>query len=71
MHEQEHAPTVSMHDLSSLLIPLLKGVIYREADVALWGLPAILFVIGLPFFAVGVFFVSTVDFSGGRLSKRT
>ena len=36
-----------------------------------WGLPAILFVIGLPFFAVGVFFVSTVDFSGGRHRKRT
>lgn len=36
MHEQEHDPTVSMHDLSSLLIPLLKGVIYREADGALW-----------------------------------
>jgi hypothetical protein len=36
-----------------------------------WGLPAILFAIGLPFFAVGVFFISTVDFSGGRHSKRT
>ncbi|MGF6993836.1 DUF3592 domain-containing protein [Paraburkholderia sp. GAS32] len=36
-----------------------------------WGLPAILFVIGLPFFAVGVFFVSTVDFSGGRHRRRT
>ncbi|MFM0366216.1 DUF3592 domain-containing protein [Paraburkholderia sediminicola] len=36
-----------------------------------WGLPAILFVIGLPFFAVGVFFVNTVDFSGGRHRKRT
>jgi len=36
-----------------------------------WGLPAILVAIGLPFFAVGVFFVSTVDFSGGRRSKRT
>lgn len=37
MHEQEHDTTVLMHDLSSLLIPLLKGVIYREADMALWG----------------------------------
>ncbi|REG60534.1 uncharacterized protein DUF4194 [Paraburkholderia sp. BL6669N2] len=36
MHEQEPATTVSTHDLSSLLIPLLKGVIYREADMALW-----------------------------------
>ncbi|RKR43601.1 DUF3592 domain-containing protein [Paraburkholderia sp. BL17N1] len=36
-----------------------------------WGLPAILFAIGLPFLAVGVFFISTVDFSGGRYSKRT
>jgi hypothetical protein len=36
-----------------------------------WGLPAILFAIGLPFFAVGVFFISTVDFSGGRHSIRT
>jgi uncharacterized integral membrane protein len=36
-----------------------------------WRLPAILFAIGLPFFAVGVFFISTVDFSGGRHSKRT
>lgn len=36
MLEQELDATVSTHDLSSLLIPLLKGVIYREADTALW-----------------------------------
>ncbi|REE20745.1 uncharacterized protein DUF4194 [Paraburkholderia sp. BL27I4N3] len=36
MYEQEPATTVSTHDLSSLLIPLLKGVVYREADMALW-----------------------------------
>ncbi|CAE6794313.1 hypothetical protein R69776_04909 [Paraburkholderia nemoris] len=35
-----------------------------------WGLPVILFVIGLPFFAVGIFFVTTVDFSGGRKRKQ-
>lgn len=34
-----------------------------------WGLPCILFAIGLPFFAVGVFFVSTLDFSGGRRKR--
>nr|WP_074762639.1 DUF3592 domain-containing protein [Paraburkholderia fungorum] len=34
-----------------------------------WGLAAILFAIGLPFFAMGVFFVSTIDFSG-RSRKR-
>jgi hypothetical protein len=34
--EQEHDATTSTHDLSSLLIPLLKSVIYRDADTALW-----------------------------------
>jgi hypothetical protein len=34
--EQEHDATASAHDLSSLLIPLLKGVIYRDADTVLW-----------------------------------
>jgi hypothetical protein len=34
--EQEHDAAASTHDLSSLLIPLLKGVIYRDADAALW-----------------------------------
>jgi hypothetical protein len=34
-----------------------------------WGLAAILFAIGLPFFAAGVFFVSTIDFNG-RSRKR-
>ncbi|ANB74483.1 hypothetical protein AYM40_00135 [Paraburkholderia phytofirmans OLGA172] len=37
MLEPEQDATASMHDLSSLLIPLLKGVIYRDADTALWG----------------------------------
>ncbi|KAE8760013.1 DUF4194 domain-containing protein [Paraburkholderia madseniana] len=36
MLEQEHDATASTHDLSSLLIPLLKGVIYRDADAPLW-----------------------------------
>ncbi|MFM0498896.1 DUF4194 domain-containing protein [Paraburkholderia caffeinilytica] len=36
MVEQEHDATASTHDLSSLLIPLLKGVIYRDADAVLW-----------------------------------
>ncbi|WP_168792189.1 DUF4194 domain-containing protein [Paraburkholderia aromaticivorans] len=36
MQEQQHDATVSTHDLSSLLIPLLKGVIYRDADTPLW-----------------------------------
>lgn len=36
MLEPEQDATASMHDLSSLLIPLLKGVIYRDADTALW-----------------------------------
>lgn len=36
MLEPEQDATASMHDLSSLLIPLLKGVIYRDADMALW-----------------------------------
>ncbi|MFM0156652.1 DUF4194 domain-containing protein [Paraburkholderia sediminicola] len=36
MVEQEHDATASAHDLSSLLIPLLKGVIYRDVDTALW-----------------------------------
>ncbi|BFG71973.1 hypothetical protein PTKU46_00060 [Paraburkholderia terrae] len=36
MHEQEHATVDSTHDLSKLLIPLLKGVIYRDADTPLW-----------------------------------
>lgn len=37
MLETEQDATPSTHDLSSLLIPLLKGVIYRESDTALWG----------------------------------
>ncbi|MFP3563796.1 DUF4194 domain-containing protein [Paraburkholderia sp. SIMBA_030] len=36
MLEPEQDATASMHDLSSLLIPLLKGVIYRDADTVLW-----------------------------------
>ncbi|MFL9908607.1 DUF4194 domain-containing protein [Paraburkholderia sp. RL17-337-BIB-A] len=39
MLQQENEPDAltSTHDLSSLLIPLLKGVMYREADSAAWG----------------------------------
>ena len=37
MLEQEQDAGASTHDLSSLLIPLLKGVIYRDADSGLWG----------------------------------
>lgn len=36
MLEQELDTGASTHDLSSLLIPLLKGVIYRDADSGLW-----------------------------------
>lgn len=35
MAEQE-LENAAAHDLSALLIPLLKGVIYREADAGLW-----------------------------------
>ncbi|WP_036249743.1 DUF4194 domain-containing protein [Methylobacter sp. BBA5.1] len=35
MTEQE-LENAAAHDLSALLIPLLKGVIYREADASLW-----------------------------------
>jgi hypothetical protein len=34
-----------------------------------WGLTAILLVIGIPFLAIGVFFLSTVSF-GGKGRKR-
>ncbi len=37
MLEQEQDAGASTHDLSSLLIPLLKGVIYRDADSGVWG----------------------------------
>jgi hypothetical protein len=35
-----------------------------------WGVAIILFVIGLPFFAIGVFFAMTVDFHRGRSRAR-
>jgi Domain of unknown function (DUF4194) len=35
--ENESDANASTHDLSSLLIPLLKGVMYRETDGAAWG----------------------------------
>ncbi|MDQ0671773.1 DUF4194 domain-containing protein [Pseudomonas sp. W2I6] len=41
MNEEQHAPDMVMDvtaaDLSTLLILLLKGVIYREGDERLWG----------------------------------
>lgn len=36
MPEQETSVTVATHDLSTLLIPLLKGVLYRDADARQW-----------------------------------
>lgn len=36
MLEQEREANESTHDLSALMIPLLKGVIYRDPDTALW-----------------------------------
>lgn len=36
MQEHEHSTAESTLDLSSLLIPLLKGVLYRDTDTALW-----------------------------------
>ncbi|MFZ3043152.1 MAG: DUF4194 domain-containing protein [Thiobacillus sp.] len=36
MAEQESGNTVATSDLSALVILLLKGVIYREADAGLW-----------------------------------
>lgn len=35
-----------------------------------WGVPAVLFIIGLPFFAVGVYFVATVKLNRGRTRSR-
>lgn len=36
MAEQELSAPVAPHDLSALVIPLLKGVMYREGDASLW-----------------------------------
>jgi hypothetical protein len=36
MLEQDSQNAVGTHDLSSLVIPLLKGVVYRESDASLW-----------------------------------
>lgn len=36
MAEQEHENAAAPNDLSALLIPLLKGVIYQENDANLW-----------------------------------
>lgn len=36
MAEPEPEITASAHDLSTVVIPLLKGVIYRDADAAIW-----------------------------------
>lgn len=36
MSEQEHEKTAATNDLSALIISLLKGVIYQEADPAFW-----------------------------------
>ncbi len=33
---EEVAPATPQHDLTSLVVPLLKGVLYREEDPALW-----------------------------------
>jgi hypothetical protein len=37
MAETSYENSATTHDLSNLVIPLLKGVIYREGDVPLWG----------------------------------
>jgi hypothetical protein len=34
--EMTTAPAIASPDLSALVIPLLKGVLYQEADAALW-----------------------------------
>jgi hypothetical protein len=36
MLEEQPEATVAAHDLSSLVIPLLKGVLYRDDDASLW-----------------------------------
>jgi len=36
MLEEQPEATVAAHDLSSLVIPLLKGVLYRDGDASLW-----------------------------------
>jgi hypothetical protein len=36
MAEQELSAPVAPHDLSALVIPLLKGVMYRDGDASLW-----------------------------------
>lgn len=36
MTEQEIRAPAANHDLSALVIPLLKGVIYQESDASLW-----------------------------------
>jgi hypothetical protein len=36
MLEQDPETATGVHDLSSLVIPLLKGVVYRESDAGLW-----------------------------------
>jgi hypothetical protein len=36
MLEEQPEAIVATHDLSSLVIPLLKGVLYRDGDASLW-----------------------------------
>ena len=36
MQEEQPEAIVATHDLSSLAIPLLKGVLYRDGDAGLW-----------------------------------
>ena len=36
MADQELQPAAATHDLSHLVIPLLKGVVYQESDSGLW-----------------------------------
>lgn len=37
MTEQERENASAAYDISALVIPLLKGVIYQESDASLWG----------------------------------
>ncbi|MBV5340519.1 MAG: DUF4194 domain-containing protein [Deltaproteobacteria bacterium] len=37
MQEDENTTVAPQYDLSALVIPLLKGVLYQENDVVLWG----------------------------------